>query len=91
MTYLIRGLLLSLLLFSALEGWLAVAGIIFIGYLFFYTGYELVVVAFLLDGYYGAFISGVPYLTLGAFSAWSGVLLLRQRLLLYTQKDEIIP
>lgn len=89
MTYLTRGLLLVFLLFSVLEGWLVVAGIIFVGYLFFYTGYELVVVALLLDGYYGAF-SGIPYLTLSAFGAWSGVLLLRQQLLLYTQKDEIV-
>ncbi len=63
--------------------------LIFGWYLFRYTGYELVLVAVLLDGYYGAF-SHIPVLTISTFLAWSAVLVLRTRLLLYTQDNEII-
>ncbi len=89
MRYLARFLLLVLCLFLFVNGWYIPAGFVFAGYLFFYTGYELVVAAMLLDGYYGAF-SDIPLLTIGVFVAWSGMLLLRERLLLYTQGDEIL-
>lgn len=66
-----------------------VAGILFGFSLVRYTGFELVVLAFVLDGYYGAFDS-LPLISCAAFVAWSIGVVLRQRLLLYTHEYETL-
>lgn len=67
--------------------WYLLAVLLFGISLFRYSGFELVVLAMLLDGYYNAFASW-PLLTIATFLAWSLLIVLRQRLLLYTQSDE---
>ncbi len=68
--------------------WLSV--LLFAWYICVYTGYELVVLALLIDGYYGAFFH-VPWLTIVVFGLFIMVTLTKERLLLYTHKDEILP
>jgi hypothetical protein len=78
-----------ILLFCLINQFYLVAVGLFIWYLFKYSGYELVILGMLLDGYYGAFYA-IPFLTLGTFLTWILVGAAKQRLLLYTEKNEVI-
>ena len=55
--------LLLLITLAFLMQYFLVAMIIALYYMFRYVGYELIVLAVLVDGYYGAFYS-VPYLSI---------------------------
>lgn len=89
MSYLLRIISLFFLLVAFISEWYIVAAIIFFWYLFRYTGYELVVLALILDAYYG-FTNHPPVITLVVFTAWTIALMLRPRLLLYTHDNEIV-
>ena len=53
-----------------------------------FTGYEIVILAMLIDGYYGAFYN-FPTLTVMTFLLFTLVTYLK-KLLLYTGGDEVI-
>ncbi len=89
MPYLLRVISLFFLLLAVISEWYVVAAIIFLWYLFRYTGYELVLLALILDSYYG-FSNHLPIISLFSFIAWSFGLMLRPRLLLYTHNIEIV-
>lgn len=87
MGILLRTISLVLLLISYVSGWYIVAGVIFVWYLFRYSGYELVIIAFILDAFYG-YLTHLPIITLSVFMAWTMILMLRPKLLLYTHDNE---
>lgn len=58
-------------------------------YMFKFTGYELILVAILTDGYFGAFNS-VPILSIITICAVFLVDLLKPSLLMYTKNDEMV-
>jgi hypothetical protein len=89
MSYFFRSIWLFLLAFFFLNQWYILAGLAFFGYLFRYAGYEIVALALLIDGYYGAFLE-IPLLSLTVFCIWFATILLRERLLLYTQQNETL-
>jgi hypothetical protein len=64
------------------------AGFLYLAYLVWYSGYEIVVLAILVDGYYGAFF-GFPTFTIVTFLAWMLITYLK-KLLLYTGGNEVI-
>lgn len=86
----LRIIALLLLSVASISGWYFVTAIIFLWYLFRYAGYELVVLAFILDAYYGSTLH-LPMITLSVFIAWTIVIIIRPRLLLYTQDNETPP
>lgn len=59
-------------------------------YLLKQHGYELVFVAILVDGYYQAFYS-IPYLSIFTVSLIFILEMTKSHLLMYTDKNEIIP
>lgn len=65
------------------------AVLIAIFYMFFYTGYELGIVAIIIDGYFGAFNS-IPYISIFTISLVFLIDLLKPSLLMYTKKDEVV-
>jgi hypothetical protein len=84
----LRIIVFFLLLVSILTQSYYLAGVLYLGYLFWYSGYEIVVLAILIDGYYGAFF-GFPTFTVVTFLAWMLVTYLK-KLLLYTGGNEVI-
>lgn len=84
----LRIVILFLLLVSILTQSYYLAGALYIGYLAWFTGYEIVVLAILIDGYYGSFY-GFPTFTVVTFVAWTLVTYLK-KLLLYTGGNEVI-
>jgi len=58
-------------------------------YIVMFRGYELVLVAMLIDGYYQAFYT-VPVLTLGTLFLVLLVDVIKPQLLVYTGNDEIV-
>jgi hypothetical protein len=58
-------------------------------YTFLFTGYELIILAILVDGYFGAFYS-VPIISIMAISIVFLMDLLKPSLLMYTKKDEMV-
>lgn len=85
----LRIFILLLLIFAIFNQFLWLSGLLFVWYLFKYAGFELVILAILLDGYYGAFYH-FPRLTIIVFSLFFFTTITKERLLLYTQRDEII-
>ena len=65
-----------------------VAGIVAVFYMFKFVGYELIVLAILIDGYYGAFYS-VPYLSIMTALAVFIVSIIKPYLL-YTERNEMV-
>ena len=61
---------------------------LYLGYLAWYGGYEIVVLAILIDGYYGSFYT-FPTFTIVTFVGWTLVTYLK-KLLLYTGGNEVI-
>jgi hypothetical protein len=84
----LRITVLFLLILSFILQWYVIAGLLFAWHLVRYTRYELVLAAALLDGYYGSFYT-FPRLTIFTFLAWTIMLLLRTRLVLYTREHEM--
>lgn len=81
-------LLLALVLFWFMQFYVG-ALVVFVYYLFRYTGFELVIIAALLDGYMGAF-SSLPIIFLTTTVLWIVVDVIKTRLLLYTEQNEVI-
>lgn len=67
--------------------WLA--GIISIWYMFCFTGFELIILAILIDGYFGAFYN-IPIISILAIIMVFSIDLLKPTLLMYTSKDEMV-
>ncbi len=59
------------------------------GYLLYYTGYELVLVVFLVDTYHGA-LESWPWFTVTVLFLTILVDLVKPLVLLYTDKNEIL-
>ncbi len=57
-------------------------------YMFRFTGYELIVMAVLVDGYFGAFYT-LPIISISTITLVFLVDLLKPSLLMYTKTDEI--
>lgn len=85
----VRALLFVIIAVSFIGQFYVVAALCFLGSLLYFTGFELVVLAIILDGYFNAFAT-FPLLTVGVFVAWSVGMLLRERLLLYTRTHETL-
>ncbi len=60
-----------------------------IWYMFRFTGYELIILAVLVDGYFGAFNS-LPIISLLTIVSVFLVDLLKPSLLMYTKNDEMV-
>ena len=60
-----------------------------IWYMFRFTGYELIVLAVLVDGYFGAF-HALPIISLLTIVSVFLVDLLKPSLLMYTKTDEMV-
>ncbi len=84
----LRIIFLFLLLISILTQSYYLAGALYFGYLTWYSGYEIVVLAILIDGYYGSFYT-FPTFTIVTFGGWLFFTYLK-RLLLYTGGNEVI-
>ncbi len=67
--------------------WLA--GIISVWYMFRFTGFELIVLAILIDGYFGAFYN-IPIISISTIIMVFSIDLLKPTLLMYTSKDEMV-
>ena len=74
---------------AVLVGAEALALVLFSYSLIRYTGFEVVIIGILLDGYSGAFYA-IPYLSITTFALWILTDTLKQVLLLYTNKNEVI-
>lgn len=89
MQFLIRFVWLLLILWSLVAGLSNFGLLLLIAYLLYYTGYELVLVAYLVDVYHGALLTW-PRFTIYVLIATILVDLLKPRLLMYTGKNEIV-
>jgi hypothetical protein len=58
-------------------------------YMFRFTGYELIVVAVLVDGYFGAF-NTLPIISISTITLVFLIDLLKPSLLMYTKTDEMV-
>lgn len=67
--------------------WLA--GIISVWYMFRFTGFELIVLAILIDGYFGAFYN-IPIISILTIIMVFSIDLLKPTLLMYTSKNEMV-
>ncbi len=67
--------------------WLA--GLIAVWYMFCFTGFELIILAILIDGYFGAFYN-VPIISILTIIMVFSIDLLKPTLLMYTSKDEMV-
>ena len=83
----LRFLIILVIIFSMLNQIFWLAGLLGLYYLARYSTFELVLVAALLDGYYGAF-HAVPILTLLTSISWFLAEIIKEGLLMYTEKNE---
>ncbi|MEZ4104523.1 MAG: hypothetical protein R3B60_04555 [Candidatus Paceibacterota bacterium] len=60
-----------------------------IWYLFNFSGYELIILAILIDGYFGAFYN-FPYLSVGVLVVVFLVDFIKPSLLMYTKNNEVV-
>ncbi len=67
--------------------WLA--GVISVWYMFRFTGFELIILAILIDGYFGAFFS-VPVISILTIITVFFIDILKPTLLMYTSKNEVV-
>lgn len=79
-------ILITLLIITPLYG---LAILIALWYMFRFTGYELILLAVLVDGYFGAF-DAVPILSIATICVVFLVDLLKPSLLMYTKNDEMV-
>ncbi len=89
MQFLIRFFWLLIILWSLVAGLSNFGLLLLIVYLIYYTGYELVLVVYLVDVYNGALLTW-PRFTIYVLMATILVDLLKPRLLMYTGKNEIV-
>ena len=82
-----RILLFFLILFSAINHFFILAGLLFLFYIVRYDGYEIVLLGVLVDGYYGAFYN-VPVFTFLTLSVWVLANGIKKMLLMYTGQNE---
>lgn len=90
MNYLLRFILVIILTWLVIAELYILAVPLFLAYVFFYTGYELVLLAVLIDGYYFAFYYW-PRLTLLTFGVVLAVTFIKPRLFMYTNDDALLP
>lgn len=75
--------------------WSFIAGLLFIAvpaailYTFFFRGFELIVVAILIDGYFQAFYS-FPWLSVCTIIAVFAIDFIKPQLLMYTGQNEMV-
>ncbi len=81
-------LLLIIVAFSVISGSLVVSVLSCLLFLAVYTSYELFIVMVLIDGYMGAFYD-MPWLSLGTGAALIFVAVIKKRLMLYTDRNEV--
>ena len=84
----LRIVILFLLLIAILTQSYYLAGALYLGYLAWYSGYEIVILAILIDGYYGSFYT-FPTFTIVTFMGWT-LFTFVKKLLLYTGGNEVI-
>jgi hypothetical protein len=84
-----RSAIFCLMCLAFFMGWYVVSVGMWVWYLIRYGGFEIVMLGFIIDGYFFA-SAYLPLFTITAFFAWTIMLFLRQRLLVYTHTDEII-
>lgn len=85
----LRTLLLILIVWCFIAQLYFIAGPLFIFYLFKYRGYELIVGAILIDGYYQAFYS-LPLLSISTVISVFLVNLIKPQLLMYNGDNEVV-
>ncbi len=86
MLRLVTFVLIAILIITPLY-WLVLP--IALWYMFRYTGYELIVLAILVDGYFGAFDS-LPLISFITIILVFLIDLLKPSLLMYTKNDEMV-
>ncbi len=79
-------IIIALLILTPFFWW---AGLIAVWYMFRFTGYELIILAILIDGYFGAFYS-IPIISILTIVTVFSIDLLKPTLLMYTSKDEMV-
>lgn len=67
--------------------WLTIPLVLWYSYLFY--GYELIILAILVDGYFGAFYE-IPFFSITALCLVFIVNTVKTSLLMYTDKDEMV-
>lgn len=90
MNYFLRFILAIILTWLVIAELYILAVPLFLAYIFFYTGYELVLLAVLIDGYYFAFNSW-PRITLLTFGVVLTLSFIKPRLFMYTKDDALLP
>lgn len=89
MPVIIRSIWLILMLWLLVAGLTVPGLVLLVTYLLYFTGYELVLMVFLVDVYHGALLDW-PWFTILVLILTIFVELLKPRLLLYTGKNEIV-
>lgn len=90
MHYLLRFILVIILTWLVIAELYILAIPLFLAYVFFYTGFELVLLAVLIDGYYFAFYDW-PRVTLFTFAVVLAMAFIKPRLFMYTNDDALLP
>ena len=85
----LRILWLLLIAWGMLAQFFLFALVITLWYMFRYSGYELIFLAVLIDGYYGAFFS-MPILSVSTLALVFLVNIIKPSLLMYTEKNEMV-
>jgi hypothetical protein len=85
----IQVLLFLLITWMMLAQFFSFALFVAVWYVFRYSGYELIILAVLVDGYYGAFFS-LPLLSLGTTAFVFFVNFIKPSLLMYTERNEMV-
>ncbi len=79
-------LIMATLMLTPLFWWVVILAVF---YIFYYTGYELIVLAILVDGYFGAFYN-IPIITIITTALFLFINLLKPTLLMYTNDNEMV-
>jgi len=85
----LRILWLTLIAWGILAQFFLFALAITLWYVFRYSGYELIFLAILIDGYYGAFFS-IPVLSISTLVLVVSINVIKPSLLMYTEKNEMV-
>ena len=89
MKYLIQFFALLLIVWSFVAGLLYLAVPFAFLYAFYFVGFELIVVAILIDGYYQAFYS-FPWLSVCTIGLVFLIDFIKPQLLMYTEQNEMV-
>ncbi len=75
--------ILSILFLATFLATAYIPALIFLAWLLIrYGGFEIVIIGFLLDGYFGAY-TGIPLYTIVSIVLWSAAIVVRQLLRVY--------